>query len=793
MTALLALLLVVSVVLLLPATLLVFTVREGRGRGLSPTTAVVAAVATGLSGLGVAAALGASPARATVVALVLGVSPLVWVPVARPWDVRGLLAWALTVDTGLAYLAYVLAWTFGAGLGIAGTLASLALWLLEVFVFVIGIGYMWELVDVLARRSWPARLDPATLPDSMTSARPFVSLHVPTHNEPPDMVIATLEQLLLLDYDAYEILLVDNNTTDPALWRPVEEFCARQDRITFLHLEDWPGFKSGALNHALTVTDPRAEVIGIVDADYHVLPEFLAECAPLFGDAGVSFVQTPQDYRDWRVAPYFRRLYYSYGYFFDVSQRSRNERNGAIFGGTMGLIRRSELAAAGGWDEWCITEDAELSLRLLRAGGRGVHIDRSYGYGVMPLTFEALKRQRFRWCFGGIQILRMHWRSLLPGRRTEDNRLGPAQRWAYLVGGLQWYGDLASLLFTAFLLAGAVDAAFGDGLVIRRLSGLILLSVVTLVVLGAVRSLALVRRTSGARWGEALGAFGLWLGLGLTVARASTQGLLAREGVFLRTPKVRGEPRPRDAVRGNRWEAALALLCTAVAVAALVHGSTGSLAVGGLLLLQAAGFAAAPLNSLAAIRSDLPEELRRRRRQGGLSWERLARPARRGATVALVAAVLVVGFVALAAPLGSPDLRDVPDRATRRTPQEVAPTPTPGRRTPSRAGSTGPAATPPSVAPASTATPTAGPTRPTQAASPTRPTQAASPTHPTQAATPTQASQPGQPTQAATSLTQATQPSPTRPTQASSPTHPAQASSTARPTHPAPTHSTGRP
>ena len=123
-------------------------------------------------------------------------------------------------------------------------------------------------------------------------------------------------------------------------------------------------------------------------------------------------------------------------------------------------------------------------------------IDRAYGRGVMPLSFEALKGQRFRWCFGGIQILRMHWRSLLPGRRTPHNRLTLGQRWAYLVGGLQWFGDLAAVVFTFFLLAGAVDAITGEGLVIRRLSGLVLVAVVSLVVLGAVRSVALVRRSS---------------------------------------------------------------------------------------------------------------------------------------------------------------------------------------------------------------------------------------------------------------------------------------------------------
>ena len=164
-----------------------------------------------------------------------------------------------------------------------------------------------------------------------------------------------------------------------------------------------------------------------------------------------------------RHAPFYRRLYYSYKYFFAVSQPSRNERDGAIFAGTMGLIRRRALEQAGGWDEWCITEDAELSLRLLRDGWSGLHVDQSFGHGVMPLTFEALKGQRFRWCFGGIQILRRHWRSMLPGRQATDNRMTTGQRWAYLSGAVQWYGDLLALLFFLFLLVGAANIALGGG------------------------------------------------------------------------------------------------------------------------------------------------------------------------------------------------------------------------------------------------------------------------------------------------------------------------------------------
>ncbi len=754
MLSLLSAALLVAVTLTVPATVLVFTVPVGRRRRRLPTSTLAvtgAAVVVAVAALGAGAVLGIGPLRALPVSLLLGASVAAWGPAGREWDLRGLVAWSLSIDAGLLYLGYVVVWTLEAGLGLAGTAASAVLWLLESFVFLVGVSYLWEFVDVLSRRTWTGDVDPERLPGRLTGHRPFVSLHVPTHHEPPHLVIETLETLLRLDYDAYEVLVVDNNTTDPALWRPVEAFCARHERLVFIHLEDWPGFKSGALNHALTRTDPRAEVIGIVDADYLVDPDFLSRCAPLFGDESVAFVQTPQDYRGWEDAPYFRRLYYSYGYFFDVSQRSRNERNGAIFGGTMGLIRRSALAEVGGWDEWCITEDAELSLRLLRAGDRGVHVDRSFGRGVMPLTFEALKRQRFRWCFGGVQILRLHWRSLLPGPRTEANRLTLAQRWAYLVGGLQWFGDLASVLFTGFLVAGALTAVGGDAVIIRRLSTLLVVCLAVLLVLGAGRSLALVRRTSGATWREACGAFGLWVALGWTVARASARALVAREGVFLRTPKVRGELGPGDTFRGNGAEIVLALGCSLVAVVALARSTLGTTLVGVLLLVQASGYAAAPFNSLAAIRSDLPDDLERRRRELKPSW---GRPVRRGGLVVAGWALALGAFVVFAGPVGGPGLGDLPGQVLQQAQQTQGPATSaggeggPAAGEPSRSvGSTGPAGPAPSHGGTTTAAqaPTSRPAAPTptQAQSPTtrpaatRPTQVPT-THPTHSR-PTQA------------------------------------------------------
>src|SRR6516165_6484899 len=393
------------------------------------------------------------------------------------------------------------------------------------------------------------------------------------------------------------------------------------------------------------MTSPDAEVVGIVDSDYQVDPGWLRRCAPAFADPWVGFVQTPQDYRDWRQARYYRRLYYSYQYFFAVSQPSRNEHDGAIFAGTMGLIRRVALDGLGGWDEWCITEDAEISLRLLRAGWHGLHVDQTWGRGIMPLTFEALKGQRYRWCFGGIQILRMHWRSLMPGRRTRENHLTAAQRWSYLAGGFQWYGDLLGLIFFVFLLAGAVNLATGGGELFRKLTPFLLATVPVLVGLGLIRAIALLRRGTGASWRDAIGAFFIWQSTALVVARASVVGLFARKAAFLRTPKTSEQAKWWEALRANWAESTLAVLGfvgIALALTKITRLAAPLLAV--MLVFPTLGMAAAPFNSWAAQRASLPQWLRERRRT---EYRRDQRAFAAGAATGGALAVLGVAAAAL--------------------------------------------------------------------------------------------------------------------------------------------------
>ncbi len=92
--------------------------------------------------------------------------------------------------------------------------------LLSLFAVTLWNSYVNATSDVLGRfrHSRP-------LPEADPSYQPFVSLHIAAYNEPPDMLIETIKKAEAIDYPNFEVVVIDNNTKDPAVWRPVEEYC----------------------------------------------------------------------------------------------------------------------------------------------------------------------------------------------------------------------------------------------------------------------------------------------------------------------------------------------------------------------------------------------------------------------------------------------------------------------------------------------------------------------------------------------------------------------------------------
>ena len=275
-------------------------------------------------------------------------------------------------------------------------------------------------------------------------AQPFASIHLACCNEQPEMVIATIESLRRLDYENFEVLVIDNNTKDDALWKPVEKYMAGLPaNFRFFHLPKWPGYKAGALNFALEQTDPRAEIVGVVDADYVAKRDWLSTAVAYFQDPTVGVVQAPQAHRGWNVHVFRQMMNWEYDGFFRIGMHHRNERDAIIQHGTMTLIKADPLMNQGKWSEWTICEDAELGLRLMKAGYKTVYIDRIQGEGLTPDDFGAFKRQRKRWAQGAMQILKHHWGTLVRG----GGSLTPGQRYHFLTGWLSWFGDALHLVF----------------------------------------------------------------------------------------------------------------------------------------------------------------------------------------------------------------------------------------------------------------------------------------------------------------------------------------------------------
>ena len=271
----------------------------------------------------------------------------------RCWSWMGALIFAAATLAALAYLAFAASITYLVGRSPIYLVMSTLLLLLEVAALSLSISYLFEIVDTLSRRAAPEHpADPNYLPK--------VAIQVPAYNEPIEVIGETLNALAAVDYPDLIVQVVDNNTPDREIWTALQALCEKLGpRFQFMHLENWPGYKAGALNEATRRLAGEIEIIGVVDSDYIVKPDWLRSVIGHFADPKVAFVQTPQNYRDWTDDQYLRGLFYSYQYFFEITMPARAHRNAIIFAGTMGLIRRRVLEEIGGWNPEVVTEDAK--------------------------------------------------------------------------------------------------------------------------------------------------------------------------------------------------------------------------------------------------------------------------------------------------------------------------------------------------------------------------------------------------------------------------------------------------
>ncbi len=424
---------------------------------------------------------------------------------------------------------FVFGSAFALGLGV----------LLLIPLALIALARMEEIAAIAFGRK-PHRLivSPPLAPESYA---PKISIHVPAYREPPEMLKATLDAVSRLAYPNFECVVIINNTPEPAYWLPIEEHCrALGERFKFVRADNLSGFKAGALRLALTHTAADAEIIGVIDADYIVTSDWLRDLVPVFADPKVGLVQAPQEHRDGDRSVMHYAMAGEYAGFFDIGMVQRNESNAIIVHGTMCLIRRAALEACGSWSSDTIVEDSDFGLTLLELGWHTHYTNRRYGLGLLPDTFEAYKKQRHRWAYGGVQLIKKHWRRFLPG----VSGLTREQRRDFTLGWLNWLGAEALGVAVAILNLLWVPVVLFAGIAIP--DTILTVPIIAAFAVSLLHFIALYRLRVAITPGQMFGAVFAAMSVQWTVARAAADGLIKDHLPFARTAKGGGRKRPRE-------------------------------------------------------------------------------------------------------------------------------------------------------------------------------------------------------------------------------------------------------
>jgi len=444
-------------------------------------------------------------------------------------------------------------------LGIAAALsgwAALALAIAGLF-FVLGIAMVQISSLIISHRPQRSNRSDRTGSNRQQTVHPRVSIHVPCCNEPPDVVIGTLDALAMLDWRDYEVICLDNNTSDPEVWRPLQTHCERLgSRFRFYHFDNVKGAKAGALNLALKRTDRTAEYIAVVDADYRVQPHFL-HCAHAYLSQGaLSHVQFPQAYRN--ACNRASGIARDFSHYFDIFMPTANDTEATLLTGTMSVIRRSVLEEIGGWSSDSVTEDAELGARLAVAGHSGFFVPEVVGHGLLPETLEAMQLQRRRWVHGNA--------STLFGLSINDwKTLGRTRIIGVVAQLTAWFNGL---LLPAVVLLAVVVAGGDDRMHVlaATISGF-----AVLLQIGVRAAIIALAPHTARRRASLPGALAAHFGLAWEGATAWIESLLGMRMRFIRTDKS-GRP-------GSMAAAVPALISSALLIAAGVSFAGDGMAV----------------------------------------------------------------------------------------------------------------------------------------------------------------------------------------------------------------------
>ncbi len=247
---------------------------------------------------------------------------------------------------------------------------------------------------------------------------PPVTIQLPLYNE-RYVVERLVEETVKIDYpkELLQIQVLDDSTDDTAPFAEalVERYRNMGYPIEYHHRPNRHGFKAGALQAGLETA--TGEFVAVFDADFCPPPDFLLRTVHFFADAKVGVVQTRWSYlnRDYNFLTEVEAMLLD-GHF--ILEHGARSRAGYFFNfnGTAGILRKSMIADAGGWQHDTLTEDSDLSYRAQLKGWRFVYLPGLDCPSELPVEMHGFQVQQSRWAKGLTQVAK----KLLPAILRAD-------------------------------------------------------------------------------------------------------------------------------------------------------------------------------------------------------------------------------------------------------------------------------------------------------------------------------------------------------------------------------------
>jgi poly-beta-1,6-N-acetyl-D-glucosamine synthase len=283
-----------------------------------------------------------------------------------------------------------------------------------------------------------------------------VTILVPVYNEEA-VIESALRSLLALDYPAYDILIVDDGSTDRT-FEIVSGLAGKHADVEVRVVRKRNGGKASALNTGIGLA--TSPFILCMDGDSRLTPDTLQHAMRHFSDprvgavaGNVKVVNRNNLWTRLQALEYIQGL--------NLARRAQGFLHAVnIIPGPIGVFRREMLLAVGGYETDTFAEDADLTLKILTSGWHIVYDEGAIAWTEAPERYLDLIQQRCRWTRGILQALAKRGRWLL---RPDRGVLVWSSLMAMLFEAIVWpaVNVLVNLLFVvAALSAGSTAGVF---------------------------------------------------------------------------------------------------------------------------------------------------------------------------------------------------------------------------------------------------------------------------------------------------------------------------------------------